>query len=305
MRSAMVLCAALILCASTPAAAEEQASAEGLFALGGELFEANRFADALAAYERSYAMSPVNIVLYNIALCERALGRPAEAAQTFERYLERGGERIPAERQQEVRAWVEELRAAAGAAASSAPTEPAASPGDAQAPGSPEPAPEPAPPPAPVEEPTPVVEPAPRQPEPGPPLVDHRGRTLRLAGYVTGGVAVAVLGTTLGLYVWNAGRSDSWEQASRDLSAQWLADAEHWQGDEQLDAAYDDNRALGEELQTWGAVEWALLGVGVAALGAAVALLVVGLRARRHRSVASSMTGAPLELRLASAGGLP
>jgi len=99
-----------------------------------------------------------------------------------------------------------------------------------------------------------------------------------------------VLGTTLGFYVRNRGRAEEWDETRGWLAQMWMATEQERGGLtlEDLEARYDDNRALGEELQTWSAVEWALLAVGVAALGAAVALLVVGFRARR------SPSGSPL-----------
>jgi tetratricopeptide (TPR) repeat protein len=78
--------------ASTPAP-EEPVTATG-FAGAQEWgtrawhhYEGKRFAQALEAYENAYALYPLPGFLYNEAACLEQLGRLAEAAQTYERYL--------------------------------------------------------------------------------------------------------------------------------------------------------------------------------------------------------------------------
>lgn len=53
----------------------------------------------------------MNVVLYNIAMCQRALDRREDSIATFERYLAEGGERVPPERRQEVERHLAEMHA--------------------------------------------------------------------------------------------------------------------------------------------------------------------------------------------------
>jgi tetratricopeptide (TPR) repeat protein len=69
---------------------------------------------ALQEFEAAYALKPHFSVLYNIGQAEAALGRPAEAAQAFERYLVEGGNRIAQARRDEVRALIATNRARLG-----------------------------------------------------------------------------------------------------------------------------------------------------------------------------------------------
>jgi len=285
MRWAGAFVLALLLSSVAFTAQAQQAStAEGLFRQGGELFLHERYTEALEAYQRSYDLNPVNVVLYNIAMCQRALNRYGDAIDTFERYLSRGGDAIPGDRRQEVRDLIDEMRANAGGTTS----QPTAAPPPLQPTAAPPPQTSPQPvSAAPPPDDTSVSATAPVEPTPAEPVQEpSRGRGLRIAAYVTGAVAVALLGTTVGLFAWNAGRDNDWEDTSAYLTDQWMASRdERTASDVELEQQYQDNEALGNELQTWGAVEWALFGVGVAALGAAVGLLVVGLRAGRQTTV--------------------
>lgn len=103
----------------------------------------------------------------------------------------------------------------------------------------------------------------------------NRARSFRLGGWISGGLAVALLGTTLGLYIWNEGRStdrqerlDALDPTSPDYSREV--------------AELND---LGDSIDSMGAAEWALLGVGVAALGVSLGLLIGGPRPGRYVSV--------------------
>lgn len=93
-------------------AAVEQARA--LFEQGVAAFTEEEYEAALDAFQRSYDLNEVGSVLYNIAMCEMALFRHVEAIDSFQRYLEAGGERIAAERRSEVEEYVNELESRLG-----------------------------------------------------------------------------------------------------------------------------------------------------------------------------------------------
>jgi hypothetical protein len=72
-----------------------------------------RWGEALAAFERSAAMRPHALTTYNIAACERALGRYTRARQTLVRALEAdeasGSRELPRSFADDARRWVKEI----------------------------------------------------------------------------------------------------------------------------------------------------------------------------------------------------
>lgn len=68
-------------------AASTVATARELFQRGLAALEAQRYADAVASFERSYDLRPSPVVQYNLALAYRGAGRHQDAIRTFERYL--------------------------------------------------------------------------------------------------------------------------------------------------------------------------------------------------------------------------
>ncbi len=74
-----------MVAASRPAMPEQDASR--LFRQGVGHFEAGRYEQALEAFEAVYAERQLAGVLYNIAMCYRALDRVPEAVNAFRRYL--------------------------------------------------------------------------------------------------------------------------------------------------------------------------------------------------------------------------
>lgn len=91
-----------------PAAPDVQARAA--FDRGIADVDAGRFANAVAAFEESYRLRPVAVVLYNLASAYTRLGRHQQAIATYERYLSEGGARLPADRVRSVRERIAELR---------------------------------------------------------------------------------------------------------------------------------------------------------------------------------------------------
>jgi len=115
MRSLHVLAAVAVALAPVPAGAEVPPDrARELFVQGVEAFGAEEYPAALEAFEASYEANPVNSVLYNIAMCQRALFRYADSIGSFERYLDRGGDRVSEERRAEVVELVAEMDARLG-----------------------------------------------------------------------------------------------------------------------------------------------------------------------------------------------
>jgi len=64
------------------------AGAREAFRLGSALANAGQWNDALGAYQRSNALRPHPTTTYNIAFCERALGRSTRARKAFRAALE-------------------------------------------------------------------------------------------------------------------------------------------------------------------------------------------------------------------------
>lgn len=91
--------ARLLLAASLfalPARAEEspQIEARKHFAQGVAFVDEQRLPEALAEFEKCYALYPAYATLYNIAQLHAALGDPVAAVEAFEKYLADGGAAI-------------------------------------------------------------------------------------------------------------------------------------------------------------------------------------------------------------------
>ena len=109
---ASVLAAALALTPSLAFAqhAAPDAQARAAFDRGIADVDAGRFANAVVAFEESYRLRPVAVVLYNLASAYTRMGRHQQAIATYERYLSEGGSRLPPDRVQSVRERIAELR---------------------------------------------------------------------------------------------------------------------------------------------------------------------------------------------------
>jgi hypothetical protein len=64
----------------------EEPNARGLFQAGVAAAARHEWQAAIGLFERSYAARPLPEVLFNVALCERALGHPAAAIRALRRY---------------------------------------------------------------------------------------------------------------------------------------------------------------------------------------------------------------------------
>ncbi len=67
----------------------ERDEARALFVAGSAAVDGGRWADAVASFERAYALTDAPSALYNLAIALRALGRHREARDAFARLLER------------------------------------------------------------------------------------------------------------------------------------------------------------------------------------------------------------------------
>ncbi|MBX3225232.1 MAG: PEGA domain-containing protein [Labilithrix sp.] len=119
--AAMALTAALS--ASTGARAAEPANTEtpdvvearAEFVRGNELAKTTQWAQALAAFERSFELRPHPLTTYNMAVCERALGQLAKARPLFAAAIasgEKDASQFPPSRLEEARAYLGEIEAA-------------------------------------------------------------------------------------------------------------------------------------------------------------------------------------------------
>jgi hypothetical protein len=76
----------------------EQKEADRHFKAGVALYGEQKFAEALAEFERAYEIAPAPIVLYNMAACHRELSHYAESVKFYRRFLDEGEGKAPADR---------------------------------------------------------------------------------------------------------------------------------------------------------------------------------------------------------------
>lgn len=112
--TAASIAAALLLAAPCEAqvvrpAAQTPSEAEVRFQRGLELFNVRNYEGALAEFQRSYELSGMAGLLYNLARTYQALGRYPEAARSIERYLREASDLTP-ERRAEVEGMLSQTR---------------------------------------------------------------------------------------------------------------------------------------------------------------------------------------------------
>lgn len=78
-----------------PCHSAEMHLAKEKFVEGTRAIEDGKYADALEAFRISYETRPKPVVLFNIAMCEKALSRYAESITTFNRFLKEAADRPP------------------------------------------------------------------------------------------------------------------------------------------------------------------------------------------------------------------
>jgi hypothetical protein len=170
--------AALLLTAA-PAYADDEAFAKQLFRQASDAYAAKDWPKALELFRQTLTASPRPALLFNIAQCERQLGRVADAEKDYRAYL------VEAQPPPPVRARVERLIA-------QMPTPP-----PAPAPPDPATAPreEPAPPPPALAARPELVQSAPAAP------TDHGPRRRKWLPWVGAAAAVVVAGVVIGVAV--------------------------------------------------------------------------------------------------------
>lgn len=289
------------------------AEARARFDRGVELFDSSAYEASLAEFYQAYEIAPNYVVLLNIALAYERLDRPARAVETYQRYLDEGGERISADRRADIEAILTRLRRRVGQLAVNASgTDRAVLYLDDVEIGR-----------TPLERPlivsagthiievraegfhpsrrevivaggtmievdlelTPItiaatpppieVTPPPATPPSRPPLTP-RGRTFRTVSYVMAGLAVAALGSAVGLLVWNDGRYDDWQQGEAALGQQ-LLEAD-FAGARELEGEVATQRDELDSIGTIDLVGWLLIGLGAAAAATWAALFFAAPR---------------------------
>jgi len=75
--------------------AEEKRGARKLFFKGLQAFARQQYPDALALFLASWKVKPKSVVLYNIAMCYKALFQYRRAINSFRSYIKRRGKKLP------------------------------------------------------------------------------------------------------------------------------------------------------------------------------------------------------------------
>jgi hypothetical protein len=88
----------------------ERREASARFKRGAELYTEGNFRAALIEFQRAHKLVPNYRVLYNIGQAHFQLQDYAAALETFEQYLQEGGDDIEAERRESVNADIERLK---------------------------------------------------------------------------------------------------------------------------------------------------------------------------------------------------
>lgn len=87
--------------------------ARKLFLEGAALVREAKWSEALAAFERSHALVPHPVTVFNVGACERALGNLARARRTFERARaldqQPGSAKLPASARADIEAFLQEI----------------------------------------------------------------------------------------------------------------------------------------------------------------------------------------------------
>jgi hypothetical protein len=180
---------------------------------GARKYRAERYADALAAFEEAYALDPAAVLLFNIAQCYRQLGDDERALARYRQYLE---EMPDARNAADVRVRIRELEQTLAK----------------QREHTPAPQPEPRTPsvaqPPKVAVATPVEQPAPSvstSPANGSPPAGSVGSWRRPAAWATAGGALLAVGAGVAWQIAGASKLGDFDQScGRDASGQPVHD---------------------------------------------------------------------------------
>jgi hypothetical protein len=93
---------------------ENDEEARAQYERGKELYEADKFTEAAIAFQRAYELKPSFKILYNIGQVENENGDYVRALDAYTRYLEEGGDDVPAGRKAEVDKEIARLKTLVG-----------------------------------------------------------------------------------------------------------------------------------------------------------------------------------------------
>jgi tetratricopeptide (TPR) repeat protein len=253
-RRIALLVAVLAVAHAAPAVAQPS-EAERLYTSGQKAYDEKRYDDALAAWEKSYALSRLPGLLFNVAQAYRLRNLPgdcAKAAETYEKFLQ-------LDRNSPQRANAQKLLAELQGCSSAEHQRNATLPLTFT------------PPPAPTQ---PQAQPQP-QPLPVAPVSESgRGTSKRTIAYIVGGGSLALVAT--GFYFGHKAKSLGDEvTAACAKGCDW--------------ATVADKDAAGHSAAK---MQWVFYGLGAAGLATAGVLYVLGGSESSHVAVAPHADGA-------------
>ena len=88
----------------------QKEKAKKRFMAGVDLFFNEDYPGALAAFQDSYRTFPKYSVLYNIAMCQKALYKYVESIANFEKFLNDGGAEIKPKKRKKVQSALAEMK---------------------------------------------------------------------------------------------------------------------------------------------------------------------------------------------------
>jgi hypothetical protein len=112
--TALAVAAALLAAAPRLASADDQELAKTKFQQGMALIKEENYPAALAAFEESYRILPKPGLLYNIAMCQKALFRYVDSIAAFKKYLEAMGASVKPEMKLNVEQALADMRKLVG-----------------------------------------------------------------------------------------------------------------------------------------------------------------------------------------------
>ncbi len=109
---ALMVAAALWGATTTPARAESQkAKAKALFLRGVDAFRAQNYAVALVLFQKSYRLHEASVVLYNMAMCHRALFQYTQSIDVFKKYIAKKGAKLRSSEKRKIEKFIREMEA--------------------------------------------------------------------------------------------------------------------------------------------------------------------------------------------------
>jgi len=102
------------LASASPARADAAKEGKDHFLKAKALVEAKKFKEAIGEFEKSYALNPLPVVMYNIGVCHKKLGENAAGIAAMKLYREKLGDKITKAEKEEVEASIAEMEKLAG-----------------------------------------------------------------------------------------------------------------------------------------------------------------------------------------------